>query len=75
MHSLMQFLSCVDYVSSSEKVGICDLSFVWIALSGGGGGPHEDSSGHAALQIHLYSPVAAIKLARVCPFSFSTSCH
>lgn len=35
MHSLMQFLSCVDYVSSSEKVGICDLSFVWIALSGG----------------------------------------
>lgn len=36
MHSLMQFLSCVDYVSSSEKVGICDVSFVWIALSGGG---------------------------------------
>lgn len=39
MHSLMQFLSCVDYVSSSEKVGICDVSFVWIALSGGEGSP------------------------------------
>lgn len=74
MHSLMQFLSCVDYVSSSEKVGICDLSFVWIALRGGGS-PMRTPVGHAALQIHLYSPVAAIKLARVCPFSFSISCH
>lgn len=34
MHSLMQFLSCVDYVPSSEKMGICNVSFVWIALRG-----------------------------------------
>lgn len=51
MHLLMQFLSCVDYVSSSEKMGICDVSFVWIAS--GGGVPHEDSNGQAVPQIHL----------------------
>lgn len=72
MHSLMQFLSGVDYVPSSEKMGICNVSLVWIDL---GGVPHEDSNGHAAPQIQLYSPVAAIKLACVCPFSFSISCH
>lgn len=35
MYFLMQFLSCADYVSSSEKMGICGVYFVWITPGGG----------------------------------------